>query len=198
MIAAVILAGGQARRMGGVDKPLLRLAGRPILAHILDRLAGQAAPIAISANGDPARFAAFGLPVLPDGGPMGQGPLAGLLAGLNWAAGQGADVLLTVPGDTPFIPADLVATLAPAPSRAASLGRAHHLLALWPIAARAPLHDLLSHPGPRSVGAFGDRIGMRPVDFPAMDGPTGPYDPFLNINTPDDLAKAQRIMEHPR
>ena len=177
---------------------MLHVGGRTILAHILERLAGQAARIAISANGDPARFAAFGLPILPDRAGAGQGPLAGLLAGQDWAADAGAAALLSVPGDTPFIPSDLVVALAPAPSCAASLGQLHHLVALWPIAARELLRDLLAAPGPRGVGAFGARIGMRAVDFPAIDGPAGPFDPFLNINTPDDLARAQRIMEQPR
>jgi hypothetical protein len=103
---ALILAGGAARRLGGIDKPLLELGGRSLLERIIELLAAQAGPIALSANGDPARFASFGLPVLPDGAFGGQGPLAGVLAGLDWAAAQGAEALLTVPGDTRFIPPD--------------------------------------------------------------------------------------------
>jgi molybdopterin-guanine dinucleotide biosynthesis protein A len=193
--AALVLAGGQARRLGGLDKPLICLGGRTVLAHILDRLVGQAFPIALSANADPARFAAFGLPVLADGEFAGQGPLAGLLRGLDWAAGQGADTLLSIPGDTPFIPDDLVAALAPAPACAASSGRVHHLVALWPVAARAALAGLLATAGPRDVRRFAASLGMRTVDFAAIDLPSGPCDPFLNINTPADLALAERIAE---
>jgi len=199
-IAALVLAGGQARRLGGGDKPLIHLGGQTILAHVLDRLAGQVDRIAISANGDPARFARFGLPVLPDGPFAGQGPLAGLLAGLDWAAGQraggqgeagpGADALLSLPGDTPFIPRNLAAALAPAPACASSLGRAHHLLALWPVAARTHLRGLLGEPGPRDVAHFARALRIRTVAFPAT-----PWDPFLNINTPADLALAERIAE---
>jgi molybdopterin-guanine dinucleotide biosynthesis protein A len=168
--------------MGGGDKPLLVLAGRPLLSHVLDVL--RPLPVALSANGDPSRFAAFGLPVLADGPFQDEGPLAGVLAGLDWAAGLGCVALLTVPGDTPLIPSDLAQVLAPAPACAASLGRAHHLVALWPLSCRPALRAFLSTPGPRDVGGFARGIGMRVVDFTA-----GTWDPFLNINTPDDLAR---------
>src|SRR5579875_3676841 len=115
-LAALVLAGGGARRMGGGDKPLLRIGGATLLERLLAVLGVETARIAISANGDPARFAATGFPVLPDRAFAGEGPLAGLLAGLDWAAGQGADTLLTVPGDTPFIPSGLAAALSPAPA----------------------------------------------------------------------------------
>jgi molybdopterin-guanine dinucleotide biosynthesis protein A len=131
-LAALVLAGGQARRIGGGDKPLLDLAGQSMLGHILAALSQETEQIAISANGDPARFAAFARPVLGDGAFAGQGPLAGVLAGLDWAAELGAEVLLTVPGDTPLIPMGLAGALAPAPATATSGGRAHHLVALWP------------------------------------------------------------------
>jgi molybdopterin-guanine dinucleotide biosynthesis protein A len=130
-LAAVILAGGRASRMGGGDKPLLMLGGTPMLTRIIAAVAVETATVALSANGDPGRFARFGRPVLAD--PPGfarQGPLAGLLAGLDWAAGQGAEALLSVPGDTPFMPPGLAAALAPAPAfsvraraRASSPGR---------------------------------------------------------------------------
>ena len=140
--AALILAGGDARRLGGRDKPLLDVGGVPILARLIATLREDTAATAISANGDPTRFAAFGLPVLPDGPFAGEGPLAGVLAGLDWAASVRAVTLLTVPGDTPFIPAGLAAALTPAPACAASHGRTHHLIALWPVACRdaAPRH----------------------------------------------------------
>jgi molybdenum cofactor guanylyltransferase len=174
--------------MGGVDKPLLGLAGARMIERIVGTL--DARHIAISANGDPARFASLNLPVLPDGDFAGEGPLAGVLAGLEWAATLDADALLTVPGDTPFIPSGLAAALAPAPACAASNGRLHHLVALWPVARRAELRRLLSAPGRRDVGEFASRIGMRRVDFPAAK-----WDPFLNVNTPEDLAAARALVE---
>jgi molybdenum cofactor guanylyltransferase len=189
-LAALVLAGGAATRMGGGDKPLLRLGALTLLEHVLAALRSETARIAISANGDPARLAAFGLPVLPDGRFAGEGPLAGLLAGLGWAMGEGADALLTVPGDTPFIPAGLAASLAPAPACAARDGRVHHLVALWPVAARDALDTWLATTPSRAVGRFAAGIGMRVVDFPAA----GP-DPFLNINTPAELDAARRLVE---
>jgi molybdopterin-guanine dinucleotide biosynthesis protein A len=179
----LILAGGAARRMGGGDKPLLQLAGQTMLARIIAALAP--APIAISANGDPARFGAT-LPVLPDEYP-GQGPLAGVLAGLDWAASLGAPALLTVPGDTPLIPPGLATLLAPAPSVAESGGRVHHLVALWPVGAAAALRDWLAKPGSRSVRAFAETLAMRRVAF------TG--DPFANVNTPSDLAALEARLQ---
>ena len=189
LIAGLILAGGQGRRLGGADKALLPLAGKPLLDHVLARLRPQLGALALSANGDPARFAAWGLPVLPDA-PLppeapAAGPLGGLLAGLGWAAGQGAEMLLSVPVDTPFVPDDLVARLWPAPACAASAGRVHHLVGLWPVApARAALHAMLARPGPRAVAGLGAALGCRAVAFAA------PPDPFLNLNTPADLAAA--------
>ena len=170
--------------MGGGDKPLLAIAGRPMLAGIIAAL--HPLPVAISANGDPARFTRFGCPVLDDGAFAGQGPLAGLLAGLEWGSTHGAEWLLSVPGDTPFIPRGLVDALAPAPACAASMNRRHPLVALWPIACREPLRALLGRPGSRAVGAFAQAVGMRVVDFPAM-----PFDAFTNVNTPEELAAAR-------
>ena len=130
------------------------------------------------------------LPVLPDGAFAGQGPLAGLLAGLDWAAALGADALLTVPGDTPFIPPGLAAALAPPPACAAGNGRVHHLVALWPITCRDSLRQLLAAKGRRDVAHFAGAIGMRRVDFAVAK-----WDPFLNVNTPEDLALARAIAE---
>jgi|SRR5579871_6268856 len=186
--AALILAGGAATRMGGGDKPLLQLANASVLQRIVSAVSAH--PTAISANGDPTRFASLGLPVLPDGDFAQQGPLSGLLAGLDWAATIGADTLLTVPGDTPFIPHNLAASLAPAPACATSNGRAHHLVALWPTACRAALHHLLATTNRRDVRYFAETIAMRQVDFPVTK-----WDPFLNINTPDDWAAARAIAE---
>lgn len=186
--AALILAGGSATRMGGGDKPLLEVGGVPMLARIIDTLRRDTPAIAISANGDPTRFAMYGLPVLPDGPFPGQGPLAGVLAGLCWAAAIGADALLTIPGDTPFVPAGLATALAPPPACAAANGLVHHLIALWPVACQDTLHSLLCTPGHRAVARFADTIGLRRVDFP-----TAKWDPFLNVNTPDDLAVARSL-----
>jgi molybdenum cofactor guanylyltransferase len=188
--AALILAGGRAERLGGAEKPLIRIGGRTILERILAALGDDVAAVALSANGDPSRYSRFGLPVLPDGPFAGQGPLAGLLAGLDWAATLGAAELLSLPGDTPFLPPGLAARLAPAPAVAASGSRRHHLVALWPVTARTSLAARLAAPGSRAVAAFAVTLGPRVVEFPAS-----PYDPFLNINTPDDLARGQAIAE---
>ncbi len=188
--AALILAGGKASRMGGGDKPLLDIGGTCMLSRVIAALRPDAAAIAISANGDPARFAAFGLPVLPDGAFGGEGPLAGVLAGLDWAAALHADALLTVPGDTPFVPSGLATALTPPPACAATGDRAHHLVALWPVACRDDLRRLLSVPGRRNVEHFARLIGMRRVDFPLAK-----WDAFVNVNTPEDLARARSIAE---
>lgn len=185
-VVGLVLAGGEARRMGGGDKPLLSIGGQPMLARVLAALANQTVRWAISANGDPARFAAFGAPVLGDGEFIGRGPMAGVLAGLDWAAREGATTLLTVPGDTPFVPPDLLALLAPAPACAASGGRVHPLVALWPVAARGLLRRALMAERGLSATRFADTIGMRRVAFDDSAG-----DPFFNVNTTADLALAR-------
>jgi molybdopterin-guanine dinucleotide biosynthesis protein A len=189
-IAALILAGGRARRMGGADKPVLRIGGVSMLARILATLRADGHSVAISANGDPSRFAEFAVPVLPDDPFRGEGPLAGVLAGLDWAAACDATALLTVPGDTPFVPRGLAAALAPPPACAASNGRAHHLVALWPVDCRGALRARLTAPGRRDIAGFARAIGMRNVDFAVAT-----CDPFLNVNTPEDLALARAIAE---
>ena len=193
-IPAVILAGGLSRRMGGGDKGLLPFGRGTVLSAVLARLASQAAPLALSANGDPGRFAALGLPVLPDPVPGHPGPLAGLLAAVEWAAGLGAAQVLTVPGDAPFLPPDLAARLsaqaraAGAPAIAASAGRSHPVAGLWPVALAGALRKALAQGTPR-VGAFAAAQGATAVEFPV---PPGAPDPFLNLNTPADLAAARR------
>jgi molybdopterin-guanine dinucleotide biosynthesis protein A len=183
-VPAVILAGGRATRMGGVDKALLPLGGGTVIGHLLDRLAGQCGVVAVSANGDPERYASLGLAVLADDVP-GRGPLGGVLAGLDWAASLGAGSVLTVPGDTPFIPRDLVARLGPAPAWAESATELHPLVAVWPVACRGVLRAWLGGQASGRVRSFGGQIGMRAVWFD--DSP----DPFHNINTPDDLDHAR-------
>ncbi len=187
MLGGLILAGGESRRMGGLDKPLLRLDGLPLLDHIVARLRPQAGCLALSANGDPARFIDCGLPVLADA-TLGLGPLAGVLSGLDWAAAIGCDALLTVPGDTPFIPRDLAARLLPVPAVAASDGRVHHAVALWAVSCRAALRAHLQAGGSRSVSGFARTLPMRAVAFATV-----PVDPFFNVNTPEDLVMARSM-----
>ncbi|WP_287759189.1 molybdenum cofactor guanylyltransferase MobA [Acidiphilium sp.] len=184
-LRAVILAGGAGRRLGGVDKALLILHGRTMLDHAIATVSGQVGAVALSAAGDPARFARFGIPVLEDGRHRGKGPLAGVLAGMRWAAETGGEALLSLPVDTPFAPRDLVARLGAAPSVAASHGRTHHLVALWPVAAADALERFLDGPGPYRVSGFAAEIGMRAVAF------ADERDPFVNINTQADLDAAE-------
>jgi len=186
--AALILAGGQGKRLGGVDKAFVALEGRPLLEHLLERLGPQMPDIAISANGEPGRFAAFGLPVLPDR-LAGKGPLAGVAAGLGWAASIGAAAMLSVPVDTPFIPEDLLACLTPAPSVAMYAGRQHHLVALWPVAFLPALERFLVAPGAYKVRDALALCGARQVGF------GGERDPFLNINTKEDLEVSTSFFE---
>jgi len=192
-VLGLILAGGLGRRMGGVDKTLLPLGGRPLLARIAERVAPQCpAGLALSANGDPGRFVGvFDGPVLPDPVPGAVGPLAGILAGLDHGAGlPGVTHVLSVPGDAPFLPEDLVARLAASPGAgpiavAASGGREHYTAALWPVALRDDLRAWLAS-GERRVGGFIARQGARVVEWPVA-----PVDPFLNLNAPEDVSRAE-------
>lgn len=191
----VILAGGLARRMGGGDKALRPLAGRSLLDRVIARLEGQCADLVLSANGDPARFAATGLPVLPDTVPDHPGPLAGVLAGLDRARALGLDWVVSAPADAPFLPGDLVARLhaarheaGAALAHAESGGRAHPVAALWPVTLADDLRRSLAA-GERRVGLVAARHGAARAAWPAS-----PVDPFLNLNAPDDLAEAERLI----
>jgi molybdenum cofactor guanylyltransferase len=187
-LPGVILAGGLSSRMGGGDKGLLPLGQGTVLDAVLGRIGPQLGPLAINANGDPARFARFGLPMLPDGLPGFLGPLAGVLAAMDWALAQRAEWVVTVPSDTPFLPPDLVARLSePGASVviAATDDRLHPTCALWSVTLRDDLAQTLAR-GERKVRDFTNRHGAAVVSF----GP-GPPDPFFNINTPADLAQAQ-------
>ncbi len=195
---AVVLAGGLARRMGGGDKPLRMLAGRALLDHVLDRIRPQVRAVALSANGDPVRFAPWGLPVLADPLPGNLGPLAGVLAGMRWAAALGAADVLSVPADTPFLPVDLVAGLAAARRAAAvpiacaaSLGRTHPVVALWPTALADALAVALRG-GERQAGRWAARQGATAAEFEAAGG-----DPFFNVNSPGELAEAEALLASP-
>lgn len=194
----IILAGGLARRMGGGDKSMGVVAGRPLMERVIERLSPQVSSIALNANGDPERFAALGLPVIPDNIAEYPGPLAGVLAGMDWAADTGATHILTVAADTPFFPSDLAARLSAAitddtpialaatPDPRRGLAR-HPTFGLWPVALREDLRAAL-HDGVRKVVMWTDRHGATLVEFLAT-----PFDPFFNVNTPDDMATAERI-----
>lgn len=193
----VVLAGGLARRMGGGDKPLRPLAGRPLLRHVLDRLSPQAAALVLNANGDPARFAGYGAPVVPDGLPDNPGPLAGVLAALDWAAENRPDLpwVLSVPGDCPFLPLDLAERLHAAREAAgvplacaATAGRTHPPAALWPVSLRAELRGALAA-GERKIDRWTARFGCAAAEWPAE-----PFDPFFNANAPEDLMAAEALL----
>ncbi|MBV6635134.1 molybdenum cofactor guanylyltransferase MobA [Mameliella sp. AT18] len=203
----VILAGGLASRMGGGDKALLSLGGQTLLSRVIDRLAPQVAALALNANGDPARFAETGLPVVADSIDGFPGPLAGVLAGLDWAAEQGADTLVSVAADTPFFPCDLVPRLLLASEGqdhplvlAATKGEAetrsksrsglirHPTFGLWPVALRDDLRAALEG-GLKKVVLWTEKHGGREALFPST-----PFDPFFNVNTPEDLAQAEALL----
>jgi molybdopterin-guanine dinucleotide biosynthesis protein A len=193
MTAALILAGGRGTRLGGADKAFLPLGSAPLLSHLLARLTGQVQHIAISANGRLDRFAAYPLPILPDAPEhAGKGPLAGVAAGLAWAQTIGAKTLLTIPVDTPFIPPDLLPRLTPAPCVAVWQSRQHHLVANWPASFLPALIDFLVTPSAYKVRDALTLCGATPIHF------TEPHDPFLNINTPADLAVAEILLVDPK
>ncbi len=198
--AGVILAGGLASRMGGGDKGLLPLGGRRILDRVVERIAPQVEALALNANGDPARFADLGLPVVPDARDDRPGPLAGVLAGLDWAEAQGATHIVTVAADTPFFPCDLVPqlqlaaeaqgrpiALAATPDGAGGIVR-HPTFGLWPVALREDLRAALDD-GVRKVVAWTDRHGTALAAFPTDRG-----DPFFNVNRPEDLVRAEEML----
>jgi len=191
-IAGVILAGGRARRLGGGDKGALAIDGRSILARVVETLAAQTDALAINANGVGRRFAPLGLPVLCD--EVGDaGPLAGILAGLDWAAAAGHSWLLTVPTDTPFLPADLVIRLAHGLRRgpaaiAASGGNLHPVIGLWPVRLASPLRHFLVGEGRRKVRDWVGHCRAATVDW--IDRPV---DPFFNVNTTLDLRRAEAL-----
>ena len=192
----MILAGGLSSRLGGGDKCLIELCGRPLLAHVISRLAPQVDPVGLNANGDPARFAGYGLPVWPDPVAGYPGPLAGFLAALDFARDTGCTFAATAAADTPFLPENLVSRLATAseaagmvPAVAASQGRAHPVFALLPVSAHTALRDALAG-GARKVMDWLQAQGAVTVDFAVGD-----HDPFFNINTPDDLEIARSLLK---
>ncbi|UVK45406.1 molybdenum cofactor guanylyltransferase MobA [Mesorhizobium sp. AR07] len=202
-VAGIILAGGQSRRMGGGDKALLPLGSGRVLDQVLSRFSPQIESQALSANGDPARFSRFGLPVLADTVTGFAGPLAGILTGLEWAAANTAcKAVVTAAGDTPFLPLDLVERLAAAADQspgsiaiAGSAGKRHPTFALWPTDCRAALRRFLVDEDDRRVSAFIDRHGFVEVEFPVPQSEGQSIDPFFNINMPDDLVQAERLLQ---
>jgi molybdopterin-guanine dinucleotide biosynthesis protein A len=193
----VILAGGLARRMGGGDKARIRIGNATILERVLSRFAPQCIRVIINANGDPARFADTGLAVVADGVPDFAGPLAGILAGLDWTASNasGCEWLASAPGDCPFLPKDLVARLhearaaAGVPLACARSGEWRHPVAgRWPGWLRADLRHALLREGLRKIELWTERHGVAMANWA-----DAPVDPFFNVNTPDDAARAEEI-----
>ena len=198
-IPGVLLAGGLARRMGGGDKPKRRIGGRTLLDRIIARLEPQCDGLVLNANGDPSRFASFALPVIPDGIAGFPGPLAGILAGLDWTATNRPDVawVLSAAADCPFLPRDLVARLHQARAEqnaqlavAASGGQSHPVIGLWSVALREELRRALVVEDIRRVDRWTARYTLATVSWPAE-----PFDPFFNANTVDDIAAAERLAE---
>jgi molybdenum cofactor guanylyltransferase len=195
----LVLAGGLARRMGGGDKAMLRIGTATILDRVLERLGPQCRRMIVNANGDPGRFAFTRLPVIADDVPDFAGPLAGVLAGLDWAAAHapGIDYVASVPGDCPFLPRDLIARLHAArtdggkPLACARSGEWRHpVVGLWAVALRDDLRHALTQEGLHKIEVWTARHGVAIASWP-----TTPVDPFFNVNTPDDAAEAGKIAE---
>jgi len=198
----LILAGGLARRMGGGDKARITIGGRTILDRVLATMTPQCGRLIINANGDPSRFADTGLPVVADSVPDFAGPLAGILAGLDWAAAHAPEItdLASVPGDCPFLPSDLVQRLANAraeaktPLACARSGDWRHpVVGLWPVALREDLRQALMVEGLHKIEIWTARHGVAIADWPLE-----PVDPFFNVNTPEDVAAAERVAAQER
>ena len=195
----ILLAGGLARRMGGGDKPMRQIGGRTILARVVARLTPQCEGLVLNANGAPARFASFGLPVIPDSVENFPGPLAGILAGLDWVAANRPEIswVLSAAADCPFLPRDLVARLHRARTDenaelavAASAGQSHPVIGLWSVALREELRHALVVEDVRKIDRWTARYRLATVTWPAE-----PLDPFFNANTVDDIAEAERLAE---
>src|ERR1700712_2907078 len=193
----VLLAGGLARRMGGGDKPMRTIRGRTILDRVIARLKPQCDRLILNANGDPSRFAAFGLPVIADTVRDFPGPLAGILAALDWTAASRPDVewILSAAADCPFLPRDLVARLQQARIEqdaqlavAASAGQTHPVIGLWSVALREELRHALVVEDMRKIDRWTARYRLATVTWP-----TEPLDPFFNANTMDDIGEAERL-----
>lgn len=197
-VAGVLLAGGRATRMGGGDKSLHSLAGRPILARVIERVRPQVSVLLLNANGDPARFQGFGLPVEGDVIEDFAGPLAGILTGLEWAGAHapGCRWVASFPTDAPFLPEDLVRRMVAAVGAedahigcAASGGRTHPVVALWPVGLAGDLRRAMTEDGVRKIDRWTARYRVAYVEYAAE-----PVDPFFNVNRPGDLERAERLL----
>ena len=190
-IGGVIIAGGRSTRMGGEEKAFAKIGGRTILQHTIDRLRPQLNQLAINANGQASRYASYLLPVFGDHQPKVQPPLAGLHAALHWAKELNLDWLLTAPSDAPFLPIDLVARLAEENRQAAiaaSGGQSHYLTGLWSVTLLGAMDTAIE-----SEGIFRVKDWVSRVDAAVVEWPAAPFDPFFNINTPEELAEARLI-----
>lgn len=194
----VLLAGGLARRMGGGDKGLRTLGGQTMLARVILRVANQCDGLILNANGDPARFAGTGLPVVADDVPGFAGPLAGILAALDWAASNrpGIEWVVSLPTDSPFLPRTLVARLHRARAAAGvplacarSAGQAHPVIGLWPVSLREDLRHALTVEHIHKIDRWTARHGIAFADWD-----TEPADPFFNANTVGELAEAEALL----
>lgn len=198
-ILGVVLAGGASRRMGGGDKGLADLGGQPMLAQVIARFQPQVTSLVLNANGDPARFAGYGLPVVPDLDGNAQGPLAGLLAAMTWAerTDRAFSAIATVTTDVPFLPLDLIGRLAAekpnGPAIAASADRRHPTIGLWPLALKSAIQTALSR-NELSVNVFAEAHGAIAVSFVFGESGGVRVDPFFNANTPADLNEARALL----
>ncbi len=195
-IAGLLLAGGGARRMGGGDKCLRHLGGRPLLAHVIERLRDQVGEMILNANGDGSRFDEFGLPVVADTIPGMAGPLAGILTGMEWLRANRPDIqmMLSIPTDGPFLPLDLCSRLAAAKGAARiacarSGGRAHPPISLWDVDLADDLRRAMEKEEMRKIDLWTARHALVHVDWPVE-----PFDPFFNANRPEDLARAEALL----
>ena len=198
-VVGLLLAGGQSRRMGGGDKALRPLGGIPLIDRVIEWLRPQVNALVLNVNGDPARFARLGLPVAADSVPGFAGPLAGVLAGLDWAFSHRSDCpyVVSVATDAPFLPIDLVARLAQGLDEgsadlacAASGGRPHPVFGLWPVRLRDDLRRAVVGQAIRKVDLWTARHRLATVPFDDK-----PVDPFFNANRPEDLETAARLLK---
>jgi molybdopterin-guanine dinucleotide biosynthesis protein A len=206
-IVGLLLAGGQSRRMGGGDKTLRPLGGRPLLEWVIERIRPQVSELVLNANGDPQRFARFGLPVVADSIPDFAGPLAGILAGLDWAAEHRPDcpLIVSVPTDAPFLPDDLVSRLLQGMDAAGaelacaeSAGQPHPVVGLWPVRLRDDLRRALLEEGVRKVDRWTARYRFTTVAFGPTHAAGSAIEPFFNANRPEDFATAEHLLAEAR
>jgi len=197
-VIGVVLAGGQSRRMGGGDKCLAALGKKPLLGHVVQRVSGQVDALILNGNGDPTRFSEFSLPVVADVIDGFAGPLAGILTGLEWMAEHRPEApwLASFPGDTPFLPTDLVRRMSEAVAAegadmacARSGGRDHPVIGLWPHDIRDDLRWAMTREDVRKIDLFTGRYRLARAEYADL-----PFDPFFNVNRPDDFAKAEAMM----